>query len=65
MDIEQFYEITIRFLTSNRYNVDKKKAKATIDSVIDFPEIFETQLRSPITPSVLARELAQPFFCIK
>jgi Holliday junction DNA helicase RuvB len=30
---EQFYEITIRLLTSNHYNVDEEIAKATADAV--------------------------------
>jgi replication-associated recombination protein RarA len=30
---EQFYEITIRLLTSNQYNVDEEIARATADSV--------------------------------
>jgi MoxR-like ATPase len=32
-EYEQFYEITIRLLTSNHYNVDEEIARATADSV--------------------------------
>jgi holliday junction DNA helicase RuvB len=30
---EQFYEITIRLLTSNRYNIDEEIARATIAAI--------------------------------